>query len=712
MHNLLGPSHSSRMSSSPGSATLTTSPNPQTIQHPTALLSNGYHETQLTPTEISGGIGNGSGGASNPVIDYEHILFQSLVAEGKHSRILSSKFQSYRYSEKMLREAAAFEVSITQQSMGENDDEGPNKRQKTLTIEEKTQLSREKNREHARNTRRRKKVFVAKLREMVEVLTQQKNTEKKDRLNLGKRIYDTQQHRKSILKLFLSYRANNVQDRRYWQSICDESITLVLPITPYRYYKKSEVDGGQRIVVGIDSLIIDTASVALMVESIGLGNPSWIECLKRGQGCKMSFLVNDDSMITSSDSVSCSYCLLCEGQHLVGVHNINMRGIIQCKFNDSNKITFIEFIFDVMGFMQQFQRAAMLDPQSVVIPNTLSIAQQESKDARIIASLSPPYCITSVNSAYWTMCKKSSREKSPHEENQESDIKTNDLSSLSLLSFLAEHSPPHSGLLNHAYWSHSFTSLFDRVRNGFPVRYHYPKQIIDNDGSHECSLVYVQMFPLLSEDPLSSFLLLTQMEIPVPMSLLTIPDPLTNVPSLSSPLISTSLAPSVPTNYRSFPSPRAPTSVTALGGNFDPHQTLTSTLGTGVPGLVGTGLGGPGLGNMSVGYLTGKMSHGTPPFKNPGNWNSPPIYLQPLQQQFSQQRQTEASYGSRYLSGGNQEGRGEEETHSHSSSDKINLLLSSSSAIASSPLGAPGLRPTPLRPASVSSNISSIGSLL
>jgi hypothetical protein len=34
-------------------------------------------------------------------------------------------------------------------------------------------------------------VFVAKLKEMVDVLTQQKNTEKRDRINLGKRIYDT-----------------------------------------------------------------------------------------------------------------------------------------------------------------------------------------------------------------------------------------------------------------------------------------------------------------------------------------------------------------------------------------------------------------------------------------------------------------------------------------------------------------------------------------
>ncbi len=43
-------------------------------------------------------------------------------------------------TEKMLREAAAFEVSVTNQSPEQETEEEANKRQKTLTTEEKTQL--------------------------------------------------------------------------------------------------------------------------------------------------------------------------------------------------------------------------------------------------------------------------------------------------------------------------------------------------------------------------------------------------------------------------------------------------------------------------------------------------------------------------------------------------------------------------------------------
>lgn len=69
----------------------------------------------------------------------------------------------------------------------------------------------------------------------------------------------------------------------------------------------------------------------------------------------MSYLVNDKTMISCGNVVSCGFYLLCEGHHLIGVHDINSRGMLQCKFTKSNRLGSIEFTFDVMGFMQQFQ---------------------------------------------------------------------------------------------------------------------------------------------------------------------------------------------------------------------------------------------------------------------------------------------------------------------------------------------------------------------
>ena len=51
--------------------------------------------------------------------------------------------------------------------------------------------SRDRNREHAKNTRLRKKAYVLKLKELVDHLTQQKEIDDKERKILGSRIYDT-----------------------------------------------------------------------------------------------------------------------------------------------------------------------------------------------------------------------------------------------------------------------------------------------------------------------------------------------------------------------------------------------------------------------------------------------------------------------------------------------------------------------------------------
>lgn len=52
-------------------------------------------------------------------------------------------------------------------------------------------LSRDRNREHAKNTRLRKKAYVLKLKELVDQMNGQKDMEERERRALGERIHDT-----------------------------------------------------------------------------------------------------------------------------------------------------------------------------------------------------------------------------------------------------------------------------------------------------------------------------------------------------------------------------------------------------------------------------------------------------------------------------------------------------------------------------------------
>lgn len=87
--------------------------------------------------------------------------------------------------------------------------------------------------------------------------------------------------RKESVQLFLAYRGSNCRERELWSAILDENFTLTLPITPYRSFPRREILGSSRVVRGIEAVMADCCSLALMAESIGLGSNAWRYAIKR-----------------------------------------------------------------------------------------------------------------------------------------------------------------------------------------------------------------------------------------------------------------------------------------------------------------------------------------------------------------------------------------------------------------------------------------------
>lgn len=75
--------------------------------------------------------------------------------------------------------------------------------------------------------------------------------------------------RKQVLQTMLFYRSSAETSSQRWRTILDDYFHMVLPITPYRSFPPSEVYGGQRHLFGVDAMIADTTSFAVMVQSIG-----------------------------------------------------------------------------------------------------------------------------------------------------------------------------------------------------------------------------------------------------------------------------------------------------------------------------------------------------------------------------------------------------------------------------------------------------------
>ena len=69
------------------------------------------------------------------------------------------------------------------------------------------------------------------------------------------------------------------------------------------------------------------------------------------------------------------YHMCSVGHEMVGAFSPCVQhGMLQCRFNKQNKMVSAEMMFDVMGFMQQLQRASSVTPESSIVPNTLDMA--------------------------------------------------------------------------------------------------------------------------------------------------------------------------------------------------------------------------------------------------------------------------------------------------------------------------------------------------
>ena len=103
-------------------------------------------------------------------------------------------------------------------------------------------------------------------------------------------------------------------------------------------------------------MIADTASLSLMVESVGLGSCQWKESMKRGVSCRVIYGVQQQDFHCAGDLVMCRYTMRTEGFQEVGAFSsCEQCGMLLCRFGESNKLTSVEMVFDVMGFMQQLQ---------------------------------------------------------------------------------------------------------------------------------------------------------------------------------------------------------------------------------------------------------------------------------------------------------------------------------------------------------------------
>lgn len=102
-------------------------------------------------------------------------------------------------------------------------------KRKHLSAEEKAELTRRRNRENARSTRKRRKMYIKHLQKVAETLKTRQDA--LARMTSPKAEMDIQAERREIVRRFFELRSSGVVDVAQWNELIDGSFRFTLPVT-------------------------------------------------------------------------------------------------------------------------------------------------------------------------------------------------------------------------------------------------------------------------------------------------------------------------------------------------------------------------------------------------------------------------------------------------------------------------------------------------
>jgi len=108
------------------------------------------------------------------------------------------------------------------------------RRRQNLTPDERAKQNRDRNREHARNTRLRKKAYVEELKRTLTELVTQRDANEVEQRRVAQRELEQREVRFRVAEEFMKLRGDNQRNTSRWAAILENNFTLSLPVTKYR----------------------------------------------------------------------------------------------------------------------------------------------------------------------------------------------------------------------------------------------------------------------------------------------------------------------------------------------------------------------------------------------------------------------------------------------------------------------------------------------
>jgi hypothetical protein len=143
-------------------------------------------------------------------------------------------------------------------------------RRQNLTADERARQNRDRNREHARNTRLRKKAYVEELKRTLIELVAQRDANEYEKRQAAQREMEQREVRFRVMEEFLKLRGRNEANASRWSAILEDSFTFTIPITPFRKMVITERGSStEQVLEGVGESMADSALFSSLLQGLG-----------------------------------------------------------------------------------------------------------------------------------------------------------------------------------------------------------------------------------------------------------------------------------------------------------------------------------------------------------------------------------------------------------------------------------------------------------
>lgn len=225
-------------------------------------------------------------------------------------------------------------------------------RRTNLTPDERARQNRDRNREHARNTRLRKKAYVEELKATLSALVSQRDAAELEKRHASQREMEQREVRFRVLEEFLKLRGRNETNVARWAAILDENFTLNMPVTKFRAMVHSN-DSNHRnanavheqILTGLVEVMDDSTLCSSFLQSLG----------KRGNNeiITLAFNCERHNFFMDNCTAMLDWTATTHGASEQGIELI-VKGHTRAKFCPaSNKLISVVISFDTGAIVSQ-----------------------------------------------------------------------------------------------------------------------------------------------------------------------------------------------------------------------------------------------------------------------------------------------------------------------------------------------------------------------